>query len=80
MLAGSGGKFMEHFLQHVVAGRNEATGGTGTPTDFLAFHAKGSPVYVDGHVRMGIAAQLRTIDTRFCHDRQDARTLSLSRL
>jgi xylan 1,4-beta-xylosidase len=64
-VAGSGGKFMEHFLQHVVAGRNEATGGTGTPTDFLAFHAKGSPVYVDGHVRMGITAQLRTIDTGF---------------
>jgi xylan 1,4-beta-xylosidase len=64
-VAGSGGKFMEHFLQHVVSGKNEATGGTGTPTDFLAFHAKGSPVYVDGHVRMGIAAQLRTIDTGF---------------
>lgn len=64
-VAGHGGKFMEHFLQHVVSGKNEATGGTGTPTDFLAFHAKGSPVYVDGHVRMGIAAQLRTIDTGF---------------
>jgi xylan 1,4-beta-xylosidase len=64
-VAGHGGKFMETFLQHVVHGKNYATGATGTPTDFLAFHAKGSPTFVDGHVRMGIAAQLRAIDTGF---------------
>jgi xylan 1,4-beta-xylosidase len=64
-VAGAGGRFMEGFLQHVVHGKNYATGATGTPVDFLAFHAKGSPVYVDGHVRMGIAAQLRTIDEGF---------------
>jgi xylan 1,4-beta-xylosidase len=64
-VAGHGGKFMEGFLKHVVSGKNYATGQTGTPTDFLAFHAKGSPVFVDGHVRMGIANQLRTIDTGF---------------
>ena len=64
-VAGSGGKFMEGFLKHVVSGKNYATGQTGTPIDFLAFHAKGSPVFIDGHVRMGIANQLRTIDTGF---------------
>jgi xylan 1,4-beta-xylosidase len=64
-VAGSGGAFMQGFLRHVVSGRNFATGGVGTPTDFLAFHAKGSPTYVDGHVRMGIAAQLATIDRGF---------------
>lgn len=64
-VAGSGGKFMEGFLKHVVSGKNYATGQTGTPTDFLAFHAKGKPVFVDGHVRMGISEQLRTIDTGF---------------
>ena len=64
-VAGHGGKFMEGFLQHIVNGKNYATGEKGTPTDFLAFHAKGSPVFVDGHVRMGIANQLRTIDTGF---------------
>ena len=64
-VAGHGGKFMEGFLKHVVSGKNYATGQTGTPTDFLAFHAKGSPTFVDGHVRMGIANQLRTIDTGF---------------
>ena len=64
-VAGSGGSFMEGFLKHVVSGKNYATGQTGTPTDFLAFHAKGKPVFVDGHVRMGISEQLRTIDTGF---------------
>ena len=64
-VAGHGGKFMDGFLQHVVSGRNYATGRTGTPTDFLAFHAKGSPVFVDGHVRMGIANHLRTVDAGF---------------
>jgi xylan 1,4-beta-xylosidase len=64
-LAGSGGAFMDGFLRHVVSGRNYATGGTGTPTDFLSFHAKGQPAVVDGHVRMGIANQLRTADEAF---------------
>ena len=64
-VAGDGGPFMEGFLDHVTTGRNHATGETGTPTDFLAFHAKGSPVYVDGHVRMGIKEQLATIDRGF---------------
>ena len=64
-VAGHGGKFMDGFLQHIVSGKNYATGETGTPTDFLSFHAKGSPVFVDGHVRMGLATQLREIDTGF---------------
>ena len=33
--------------------------------DFIAFHAKGRPRYVDDHVQMGIAAQLATIDQGF---------------
>jgi xylan 1,4-beta-xylosidase len=64
-VAGHGGAFMEGFLRHVVSGHNDATGSAGTPTDFLSFHAKGSPTYVDGHVRMGIANQLATIDRGF---------------
>src|SRR5271166_48802 len=31
----------------------------------LAFHAKGSPRIVDGHVQMGIATQLQDIDRGF---------------
>jgi xylan 1,4-beta-xylosidase len=64
-VAGSGGKFMEDFLAHCANGTNYATGRTGTPTDFLSFHAKGQPSLVDGHVRLGIAAQLATIDRGF---------------
>jgi xylan 1,4-beta-xylosidase len=63
--AGGGGAFMDGFLAHVSEGANYVTGQKGTPTDFLAFHAKGSPSFVDGHVRMGVAAQLSTIDKAF---------------
>jgi xylan 1,4-beta-xylosidase len=63
--AGSGGKFMRDFLAHCARGTNYATGQKGTPTDFLSFHAKGSPGFVDGHVRLGIAAQLKTLDAGF---------------
>lgn len=64
-VAGTGGRFMDAFLAHVTDGRNHATGRRGTPTDFLSFHAKGSPEFVAGHVRLGIAAQLATIDAGF---------------
>jgi xylan 1,4-beta-xylosidase len=63
--AGSGGAFMDGFLKHVTEEKNYATGQVGTPTDFLAFHAKGQPIMLDGHVRMGINAQLKTIDEGF---------------
>lgn len=63
--AGDGGDFTRGFLEHCLRGKNYATGETGTPIDFIAFHAKGAPRHVDGHVRMGIAAQLRTIDRGF---------------
>jgi xylan 1,4-beta-xylosidase len=63
--AGHGGQFMKDFLEHCLHGTNYATGQKGTPLDFVAFHAKGSPTFVDGHVRMGISAQLKTIETAF---------------
>src|SRR5206468_8601615 len=44
---------------------NHATGKVGTPIDFVSFHAKGAPAFVDGHLRMGIANQLRAIDDGF---------------
>lgn len=63
--AGSGGAFTRQFLEHCLRGKNYATGETGTPLDFVSFHAKGAPTHVEGHVRMGIANQLRTIDEGF---------------
>jgi xylan 1,4-beta-xylosidase len=63
--AGSGGRFTRDFFEHCLRGTNYASGGKGTPLDFVAFHAKGAPRFVDGHVQMGIAAQLRTIEDGF---------------
>jgi xylan 1,4-beta-xylosidase len=63
--AGSGGQFMRDFLDHTLRGTNHANGSKGTPLDFIAFHSKGAPRFVDGHVQMGIANQLRTIDDGF---------------
>ena len=62
---GRAGDWLERFLQHCRDGKNEATGGNGTPLDFISFHAKGSPRQVDGRVQMGISNQLRDIDGAF---------------
>jgi xylan 1,4-beta-xylosidase len=56
-MAGSDPKFLAAFIEHCLA--------EGTPLDFVAFHAKGAPKYVSGHVQMGIAAQLAGIDRGF---------------
>jgi xylan 1,4-beta-xylosidase len=63
--AGSGGDWTRAFIEHCLRGKNHATGEMGTPLEFVSFHAKGAPRQVDGHVRMGIAEQLRTIDDGF---------------
>jgi len=62
---GAGGPFLHNFLEHCLRGTNFATGKIGAPLDFVAFPAKGSPVFENGHVRMGIANQLRNIDDGF---------------
>ena len=64
-VAGSGGRFSEAFLEHCLRGTNFATGTVGTPLDFVSFHAKGAPTYTNDHVRMGIAAQLRSVNDGF---------------
>jgi xylan 1,4-beta-xylosidase len=63
--AGHGGAFTRAFLDHALSGTNFANGRMGTPLDFVSFHAKGQPTFVSGHVRLGVAAQLRTIDAGF---------------
>jgi len=64
-VAGAGGEFMDGFLRHVSSGTNYVTGEVGTPTDFLSFHSKGRPSFVDGHVRMGISTHLKEVDNGF---------------
>lgn len=60
-MAGANDDFMTAFMDHMEK--------TGTPTDFLSFHAKGGPEFVDGpdggHVRMGLATQLKAADHEF---------------
>jgi xylan 1,4-beta-xylosidase len=57
--------FLRNFLEHCLRGKNYATGKVGTPLDFIAFHAKGDPKVIDGHVRMNIGAQLKDISNGF---------------
>lgn len=63
--AGPGGRWTRNFIEHCLHGTNYATGQVGTPLDFVSFHAKGSPSFTNGHVRMGIANELRAIDAGF---------------
>lgn len=64
--SGSGAaQFLKAFLKHCSSDTNAATGGIGAPLDFIAFHAKGAPRVVNGHVRMGISNQLRDISSGF---------------
>ena len=63
--AGGGTNFSGNFLNTACTGTNFVTGKVGTPIDFISFHAKGSPVFTNDHVRMGIANQLRDMDSGF---------------
>ncbi len=58
-------EFLRGFLGHVTHGRNFATGKTGSPLDYVGFHAKGNPRMVDGHVEMGIRNQARNVANGF---------------
>ena len=57
--------WFRNFLEHALRGRNYATGASGAPLDFVAFHAKGAPRVVENRVRMGIANQLAVIQRGF---------------
>ncbi len=57
--------FLRQFLEHCVSGTNYVTGQQGSPLDFIAFHAKGSPEYVDGRVVMNLGKQLRDVSKGF---------------
>jgi xylan 1,4-beta-xylosidase len=57
--------FLKTFLTHIVSGKNNVTGKTGAPLDFITFHAKGQPALVNGMVRMNMGKQLRDIDKGF---------------
>jgi xylan 1,4-beta-xylosidase len=60
-IAGMRDSFLTAFMNHMKQ--------AGTPTDFLSFHAKGSPRFVvedgKGHVQMGLANHLQVADHEF---------------
>jgi len=59
-------KFLREFLDHVVQGKNYVTGETGTPLDYIGFHAKGRPVLQgDTVILMNMGTQLRDISRGF---------------
>jgi xylan 1,4-beta-xylosidase len=62
---GPGGGFLREFLDHYAHGKNYISGKTGAPLDFVSFHAKGGPVFVNDHVRMGMSKQLNEINDAF---------------
>ena len=54
--------FLRQFLEHCASGPNAVTHTPGAPLDFISYHPKGSPHFVDGHVEMGIRQQLAAVD------------------
>lgn len=57
--------FLTKFIEHCLRGQNYATGRKGTPLQYIGFHAKGSPEYINGHIRMNMGVQLRDIQRGF---------------
>ena len=57
--------FLKHFLEHCVSGKNYATERTGSPLDFITYHAKGRPENAGTHIRMGIAKETEDVRRGF---------------
>jgi xylan 1,4-beta-xylosidase len=57
--------YLIDFIEHCLRGKNYATGKTGTPLQYIGFHAKGSPEIVDSHIRMNMGVQLKDIQRGF---------------
>jgi xylan 1,4-beta-xylosidase len=58
-------EFLRLFLEHCAHQKNYANGKTGTRVDFISFHPKGSPKWLNDHVQMGLAGQLLAIQKGF---------------
>ena len=68
---GENKSFLKLFLEHCARGVNADSSKTGAPLDFISFHPKGSPKFLDAtatspaHVRMNLARQLSLTDRGF---------------
>ncbi|MEO7992442.1 MAG: beta-xylosidase [Chryseolinea sp.] len=58
-------KYLTDFIEHCLRGKNYATGKIGTPLQYIGFHAKGNPEFVEGHIRMNMGVQLKDIQRAF---------------
>jgi xylan 1,4-beta-xylosidase len=56
--------YLQGFLTHVATGKSAATGGS-VPLDFISFHVKGSPQFLNGQVQMGLDKELKDADRGF---------------
>jgi xylan 1,4-beta-xylosidase len=56
--------FLDNFLKHCMDDKSAANGKP-VPLDFISFHPKGRPTVVDGHVRMGLANELKAAGEGF---------------
>jgi xylan 1,4-beta-xylosidase len=56
--------FLDSFLKHCLNDKS-AVDGKPVSLDFISFHPKGRPNLVDGHVRMGISAELESVEAGF---------------
>jgi xylan 1,4-beta-xylosidase len=55
------GEYLRQFLDHCANGVNAVTKKKGAPLDFITYHAKGAPRFVEGHVRMGLGRNLQNV-------------------
>ena len=67
---GENKNFLRLFLEHCARGTNADSGKPGAPLDFISYHPKGSPKFIQpmtpgdpGHVRMNLGRQLALTDT-----------------
>jgi xylan 1,4-beta-xylosidase len=58
-------EFLRSFLDHCAHQPNYVSGKIGSRLDFISFHPKGSPKWLDDHVQMGITRQLAAIGQGF---------------
>lgn len=56
--------FLDDFLNHCL-NEKSAADGKPVPLDFISFHPKGRPSLIDGHVRMGLSDELKSVDNGF---------------
>ena len=56
--------YLDAFLKHCLNDKSAADGKP-MPLDFISFHPKGRNRFVDGHVQMGISAELKSVQAGF---------------